>query len=168
MTYKFYCSLYIIVLISFNNKLHSFVIFLKKYFNNSLLEPNNFVSIRLQSGLDLSSIVTEVNTLLPQLANFIDQFNNVITQSGINVITDATGNMSIDVPHNMPDIEAEKISKRIGIIDRLITSHGNNINDLFQKGLSIENKLKANNPNYVSELKDQIAEFKKLNVSYKH
>jgi hypothetical protein len=76
--------------------------------------------------------------------------------------------MSIDVPHNMPDIEAEKISKRIGIIDRLITSHGNNLNDLFQKGLSIENKLKANNPNYVSELKDQIAEFKKLNVSYKH
>jgi hypothetical protein len=168
MTYIFYCSFNIIVLIFINNKLQNFVIFLKKYFNNALLRPNDFVSLRLQSGLDLSSIVAEVNTLLPQLANFIDQFNNIITQSGINVITDSSGNMSIDVPHNMPDLEAEKISKRIGIIDRLITSHGNSLNDLFQKGLSIENKLKANNPNYVSELKDHIAEFKKLNVSYKH
>jgi hypothetical protein len=168
MTYIFYCSLNIIVLIFVNNKLQNFVIFIKKCFNNSLLKPNDFVKLRLQSGLDLSSIVAEVNTLLPQLANFIDQFNNIITQSGINVITDSSGNMSIDVPHNMPDLEAEKISKRIGIIDRLITSHGNSLNDLFQKGLSIENKLKANNPNYVSELKDYIAEFKKLNVSYKH
>lgn len=131
-------------------------------------KPYGFVDIRLESGLDLSNIITEVNALLPQLAGFIDQFNNLVTQSGLNVITDSGGNMSIDVPHSMPDAEAEKIGKKIGIIDRLITAHGNSIDDLFQKGLSIENKLKANNPKYVSELTDQIAQFKKLNASYKH
>lgn len=76
--------------------------------------------------------------------------------------------MSIDVPQNMSDTEAHNISKRIGIIDRLITTHGNSINDLFQKGLTIEKNLKANNPNYVSELTDHIAQFNKLNTSYKH
>ena len=76
--------------------------------------------------------------------------------------------MSIDVPENMPDSDANLISKRIGIIDRLITSHGQSINDLFQKGLSIEEKLKTDNPKYVSQLSEQINQFKKLNSSYKH
>lgn len=76
--------------------------------------------------------------------------------------------MSIDVPENMPDSDANLISKRIGIIDRLITSHGQSINDLFQKGLSIEEKLKTDNSKYVSQLSQQIDQFKKLNSSYKH
>jgi hypothetical protein len=76
--------------------------------------------------------------------------------------------MSIDVPGNMSDVEGEKISRRIGIIDRLITARGEQINDLFQKGLSIETKLKLQNGNYNSQLLDKINEFKRLNASYKH
>lgn len=141
---------------------------IKIYQNISIPKPYKFVNLTLQSGMDISNIVTEVNTLLPQLADFISQFNNLITQTGINVITDSSGNMSIDVPNSMPESEVNRLTTRIGIIDRLITNHGTSLNDLFQKGLSIENKLKTDNPNYVSQLSEQITEFKKLNASYKH
>jgi hypothetical protein len=76
--------------------------------------------------------------------------------------------MSVDVPSNMPNIEAERISTRIGVIDRLITTRGQEINELLKKGLSIENNLKMENSNYVSQLSDKIAEFKRLNDLYKH
>nr|GEV05606.1 NADH dehydrogenase subunit 5, mitochondrial [Tanacetum cinerariifolium] len=57
------------------------------------------------------------------------------------------GNMEIDVPKDMSDELANKVSKKIGIIDRLITTHGQSINDLLQKGVDIENKLKLENSN---------------------
>lgn len=120
------------------------------------------------SNLDILNIITELNSLLPQLADFINQFNNVVNQSGINVITDITGNLSIDVPKDMPDSVAGNISNRIGIIDRLITTRGQEINELLQKGLNVENKLKMENPDYVSQLSDKIAEFRRLNASYRH
>lgn len=122
----------------------------------------------LQNGVDISNIVNEVNNLLPQFTDFINQFNNLVTQTGINVITDSAGNMSIDVPGNMSETEANKLSTRIGIIDRLITNHSTTLSDLFEKGLSLENKLKAENSSYVSQLSDQFTEFNKLNSSYKH
>lgn len=106
--------------------------------------------------------------MIPQLSNFIDQFNNLVTSTNINVVTDTAGNMSIDVPVSMSDVEAHNISKRLGIIDRLITTHQNNLNDLFQKGTEIEDKLLKENPNYIPKLKEQAAEFKKLNNLYKH
>lgn len=122
----------------------------------------------MRSEMGISEIVAEINSLLPQLSNFINQFDATVTQSGINVVTDSIGSMSIDVPQNMPDDVANKISTRIGIIDRLITTKGQEINDLFQKGIHLENKLKMDNPDYVSQLTDKIKEFKKLNSSYKH
>jgi hypothetical protein len=39
---------------------------------------------------------------------------------------------------------------------------------LFQKGLSIETKLKLQNGNYNSHWRDKINVFKWLNASYKH
>ena len=44
----------------------------------------------------------------------------------------------IDVPMNMSDSDANNISARIGVIDRLITSNGMSINDLFNKGLNMK------------------------------
>jgi hypothetical protein len=133
-----------------------------------MVKPPIFATKTLQSSMDISEIVTELNTLLPQLANFINQFNTTVSQSGISVVTDSMGSMSIDVPQNMPDHVANNISTRIGIIDRLITTRGQEINDLFQKGTHLENKLKMENSNYVSQLTDKIEEFKRLNSSYKH
>ena len=131
-------------------------------------KPYKFVNSTLKNGIDVSNIVNEVNNLLPQFSDFINQFNNLVTQNSINVITDTAGNMSIDVPNNMSDAEANRLSTRIGIIDRLITNHSTTLSDLFQKGLSLENKLKAEDSNYVSQLSNQFSEFNKLNSSYKH
>ncbi len=117
---------------------------------------------------ELCTIVTEINRLLPQLEVFITQFKAIVLDSGINVVSDAQGNMSIDVPSSMTDSDANKISARVGVIDRLITNNGTSINELFNKGLNIENSLKIKDPTYSSQLTNEIAKFKALNGSYKH
>jgi hypothetical protein len=106
--------------------------------------------------------------MLPQLVGFVEQFNNIVSQHGINVVTDAQGNMSMDVPASMSETTYTNISNRLGIVDRLINNHGASINDLFKKGLSIEQEIKQSDQNYTSQLSDQIENFKKLNASYKH
>lgn len=131
-------------------------------------KPHCCVSPPLKSSFELDFIVTEVNRLLPQLTEFINQFNTLVSDNHINVITDASGNMSMDVPSNMADTDAANISNRLSIIDRLITNHGTTINDLFQKGISVEEKARALDPKYVSRLTEQISAFKNLNNSYKH
>lgn len=136
--------------------------------HKSIPKPHAFVITSLKSNVELTEIISEVSRLIPQLTDFINQFHGVVSEFGVNVITDSAGNMSIDVPRNMPDNVANNISTRLGIIDRLITDHGTNINSLFQKGLVIEKRLEANDSNYVSQLTNQINQFKTLNSSYKH
>jgi hypothetical protein len=131
-------------------------------------KPHRFTIQTLESNMDISQIITDINSLLPQLSSFISQFNNLVVESGINVITDSAGNMSIDIPNSMPESQVTNVTTRISIIDRLITTRGQELNDLFQKGLQIENNLKTENSNYTSQLTEKIAEFKKLNESYKH
>lgn len=144
-------------------------IYLTNYFyKHSLFIPKSYKFVNYTLRCDLSVIVTELNTLLPQLGNFITQFNQIVNESGISVITDSAGNMSIDVPQNMPDSVANNITTRIGIIDRLITTRGQQINSLLQEGISIEKQLKIQNPNYTSELQQSIDKFKELNNSYRH
>lgn len=137
-------------------------------FNEDIPKPHVFVNSPLKSTMELTEITIKISELLPQLSDFIGQFNHVVNTTNINVITDSAGNMSLDVPGTMSDLEAEKLSKRISIIDRLITVRGQEINELLQKGLSIETKLKAENPNYTSQILDKVNEFKRLNSSYKH
>ena len=125
--------------------------------------PHVFADLPLKSmaaPVELSEITLKINELLPQLSDFISQFHNIILTNNINVITDGGGNMS--------DTDAEKFSRRISIIDRLITTRGQEINDLLQKGLEIEGKLKKENVNYTSQILDKVNEFNRLNASYKH
>lgn len=127
-----------------------------------------FNNLLKSTTVELTEITMKINELLPQLSYFIDQFNSIVLSTKINVITDTSGNMSIDVPSSMPDNEAEMISKRIGIIDRLITMRGQEVNNLLHKGFEIESKLKEQNPNYTSQILDKVNEFKRLNASYRH
>lgn len=138
-------------------------------FYESIPKPHKFIDLPLKSTMgELTEISLQIDKLLPQLSDFIDQFNNLVLTTNINVITDTSGNMSIDVPGNMLDSEAEKISKRINILDRLITTRGQEVNDLLQKGLSVESKIRTQNSNYTSQILDKVNEFKRLNASYKH
>src|SRR6516165_9825066 len=91
--------------------------------------PYKFISIPLRSVVmgKLTEIVSQINQLIPQLSDFINQFNNIIITKNINVITDSSGNLSIDIPFTMSDVEAEKISKKISII----TIQSQEINNLL-------------------------------------
>lgn len=139
-----------------------------EFFKTEVFDPYTFVKVRAKANLDISNILTELNSLLPQLSNFIQQFNDVVNQTGINVVTDTHGNMSITAPDNISDSMLNETSVRIGVIDRLITTRGQEINDLLVKGLSIEEKLKVRDPGYTSQLSEKIEEFKRLNTNYKH
>ena len=139
------------------------------YRDRDIPKPHAFVNLPLKSTLgELTEITIKISELLPQLSDFIDQFNHVVSATNINIITDSYGNMSMDVPNTMTPAEEEEVGKRICIIDRLITTRGQEINDLLQKGLSIENQLKAQNPNFTSQILDKANEFKRLNQAYKH
>jgi cell shape-determining protein MreC len=115
----------------------------------------------------LSDIISQVGTLLPQLAGFIARFDNTVAETGVNVITDAAGSMSLDVPNSMSPKEVTEITEKLGVIDRLINTRGDTINNLLQKGLELS-RLEANNSEQTSQLHDQIQEFRRLNSLYKH
>ena len=153
------CKLFLGLEIIYNNLLT---------LNKTLTPPMPYKFTNCVLNSDITSIIGELTSLLPQLSTFINQFNEVITQGGVNVITDSAGNMSIDVPTNMTDNVANNISQRIGIIDRLIATRTEEISDLIQKGLSLENDLRGLNRNYTSQLSDKIAEFNRLKSLYKH
>jgi hypothetical protein len=120
---------------------------------------NNMIS-------ELTQIVEMIDQLLPQLKNFIVQFNQVVATSGVNVVTDTGGNMSLDVPSSMPDETAEQIGKKLEIIDRLINTRGQEINTFIEKGLNLEKKLES--PEFKSKILEKVAEYEKLNKSYNH
>lgn len=136
---------------------------------NNAPNPHAFVNLSLQSSIvELTEVMLKINEQLPQLSNFIDQFNHIVSSTSINVITDTSENMAIDVPSSMPDEQAGQLSKRIAIIDRLITASGQNIDSLLQKGLGIESKLREQDPNFSSQILGKVNEFKRLNNSYRH
>ena len=124
--------------------------------------------IQTDINLELVAILAEINRLLPQLAGFISQFDKVLVESGINVMSDTVGNLSMDAPGDMPKSEMNRISNKVGIIDRLINNSGNTLNELFKKGLSLEESIKRENPSYNSQMVEQIQRFKELNGLYKH
>jgi len=152
----------------FSDYLRIWVILSHNLCSNYNVKPHRFATKQLHSEMGISEIITQIDTLLPQLANFINQFSSTVSKSGISVITDTIGTMSIDVPQHMSNEVADKLSTKIGVIDRLITTRSQDINDLLQKGAALENKLKLVDSQYVSQLTDRMQEYKKLISSYKH
>lgn len=131
-------------------------------------KPHGFSELPLISSIsELAEVTAKINELLPQFSDFISQFHNIIISNSMNVIIEANGNMSLDAPTTMSDADAENIAKRIGIVDRLIITRGMEIDELLQKGLSIEADLKKENVNYTSQILDKVNEFKRLQSSYK-
>jgi hypothetical protein len=117
---------------------------------------------------ELLILTKELEEVILQFGSFIDKFNTLIIEKNVNVISDSSGCLSIDVPYDMPSKESDDINKRINVIDRLIESHDISIKDYFRRAFIIENKLRAEDPNYVSDLIKKRAEFYRLRNSYKH
>jgi len=105
--------------------------------------------------------------LLPQITDFIQQFNSTIINTGVNVITDATGNLNIDVPNNMSDLEVKNIANRIGVLDRLINTQTDKASALLNKGLNLEKSLPSKYE-YLTKLQDKSKILQELRNSYKH
>ena len=117
---------------------------------------------------NLESITSEIDRIMPQLSQFITQFYDLIESNNVNVITDGKRNLSIDVPNEMATDVAERLSTRIGVMDRLINTHKDSLTDLFQRGSEIENTIKTDNQNFTSKLNERASAFEVLKHSYRH
>lgn len=116
----------------------------------------------------LNNILFEIDSLIPQLSLFVNQFDEVVNANGINVITDTDGNMSIDVPKDMSEETSTKIVTRIGIIDRLISERSSNLDELFKQGFDIEKRIKNDHSQYISKIAEKAKAFKEIKQNYKH
>lgn len=116
----------------------------------------------------LNNVLFNIDSLMPQLSLFINQFNEVVNTNDINVITDTAGNMSIDVLKDMSEETSNKIVTRVGIIDRLINERFSNLDELFKQGFEIEKNIKNDNVQYVSQIAEKAKAFKEIKQSYKH
>ena len=121
-----------------------------------------------EQNVDLMAIVTELGKLLPQVQGFISNWNDTITQYGINVITDGSNDLAIDVPSSMKEADANLCVKKIKVLDSLIRDRLDTIKDLFNKGYKLEMEIKSTNNKYVSILTEKSKILKELNDSYKH
>jgi hypothetical protein len=118
--------------------------------------------------LEVINIATEISKLLPQLQEFIQRFNDTVTLYNINVITDSSGALEIDVPSRMVDLDIDYCTKKIRVLDRLILSHQENIHDLFTKGNIIETQIKSINNSYLPILTEKSKILTELNKTYRH
>ena len=135
---------------------------------NSPTKPYGFIVTSFKSDLDLLPILTDLTKLVPQFGNFVEQFNTLINENSINVITDAKGNLSIDVPSTMTESKSSEIANKVNILDRLISTQKESIGNLFFKGSLIENKFKSENPDYKSQLEGLRKNYITFRDSYKH
>jgi hypothetical protein len=119
------------------------------------------------SDITLTQVIVDITSMLPQLDNFITQFNTVITNNNINVITDSFGNMDIEVPTTISEQDGQNIAKRVSVLDRLIHTHDKNIQDLFKKGYEM-NKALDSNLDQKAQLDEKMQIYKSLMSKYKH
>jgi hypothetical protein len=130
-------------------------------------KPHAFVSLPLQSNVELDGIITELSRILPQLSGFIEQFNDIPLRTGISVIVDNSGNMSIDAPNGVSDSVIESTINRYKTLDTLINTQGGKAKTLLETGMSIEKELKQSNPNYTPQLIEQCKMLQHLNMKFK-
>ncbi len=113
----------------------------------------------------LQETLTEIDRLFSQLSTFINQFHNFVNQTGINVITDAQGELGIDVIGTLDDSTAQQYANRINILDSLIHNHIHSIENLLERVSEIEEQIRESDSNYVSQLSeytDRLRQFLRL------
>lgn len=131
------------------------------------ISSHEFVTMPKKSNTDLISIINDITNTLPDFNKFINQFHSLISEKSINVITDASGNMSIDVPNSMSDNEANLLSTRVRIIDSLVRTKEESLHDLFTRAEQLQKSSNCDT-SLKSQVNERLSEFKKLKDSYKH
>jgi hypothetical protein len=116
--------------------------------------------------MDLQYIIIESTRSLAQLSEFVDQFALLVEANSLRIITDNYGNMALDAPADMPKDYSAFLSRRLGVIDRLIATKGESIYDLLQKGAKLEARIRASNPEYESQITENMDKLIELNRKY--
>lgn len=117
---------------------------------------------------ELMNCTTNLSYLLPSLEKFLSEFTQTETLYNIKVISDTVGNIDIDFPGDMSDKEIMVLKERVGVLDRLINTQGTEAKLNLEKGMGLFSKIKSQNPDFKSEILNQLAKFNELNKSYKH
>jgi hypothetical protein len=136
---------------------------------SNIIDYTVIVSVPLTDlHFELGDILRDLNRLLPQLDTFIRQFNNFVIETGINVVTDASGALGIDVLATLDDAVAQQYANRIEVIDSLIHNHIHSIEGLLARASEIEAQITALNNGYVSQLAGLSSRLRELINSYGH
>jgi DNA repair ATPase RecN len=117
---------------------------------------------------ELQGIIVELSRLLLQLNTFISQFHNFVIETGINVVTDASGALGIDVSGTLDDAIAQQYANRIEVLDSLIHNHIHSIENLLKRASEIEAQIMVLNGGYESQLAEFSARLTRLINSYRH
>src|ERR1700750_678151 len=112
----------------------------------------------------ITDIISEINRLIPQLQGFINSYTQYITSNEITVIVE-NNNLSIEI-NNVSDEIAQEHLNRIQVLDRLINNHIDNINQLLERGSTIEETLHNQDNNYIYKLTELKNRFLQLKASY--
>lgn len=115
---------------------------------------------------DLNAVITQLNHYIPQYYKFINDIIAVQFQYNV-IIVEEMGNLSVDVPANMPEVLEQEVVKKVRILDSLCAQRSIDIESELTKGKSIENLMKQANPNYTSQIAGQIAEYARLRGAFK-
>lgn len=134
---------------------------------NDIPRPHPFVTKTLQSDLNVFQIATEMNVLLPAYEAVITQFNNLLNESNTTVFKDFSGNTWLSIPQDLPELEIRNLSARFKHIDHFLAMKDLEIFDMLQTGWRLEFYIKREDPNYVSQLTDKVAEFQRLRALYR-
>ena len=116
----------------------------------------------------LSELVTELDRIYSQLNLFIAQFHNFVNVSHINVVTDAQGQLSIDVLNTIDDETSQQYANRIIVFDRLVRNHMELAETLLDRMSDIESEISNLDSNYVSRLQNYIDTLEEIIRNYGH
>ena len=136
----------------------------------TLFDWNNRISKRTISTIEcigaLEVITADLTPLLTQFGNFINQFNHHLASYDILVINDAGGH-DISIMNNHDAATEKLIVTKYKILDGILQDRTDKIETLLAKGQNIFNTIKAEQPDYTSNILSQAEEFKKLKNNFK-
>lgn len=85
---------------------------------HSLLTAYDTLELRMSIS-ELDAYIDDVSASLKRMNDMTFQLQKLKREKSIKYIEDEEGNMSIDVPNKMSDQEADNLSKRVQVIDRI-------------------------------------------------
>jgi hypothetical protein len=114
--------------------------------------PSKINTIPREESPDIVNPVPRLHSILDSLRelrainNQLERFNRDIQRLkdnyGIRVVSDSEGNLDMDVPNSMSRDKASELSKRVGVIDRLITTQCDKFDTTLKPVLESKEYLK--------------------------